>query len=51
MACVSCHVICQVSAGTVSETVLQTRVWVTVMEVTCMEEDECVCKMLGDDVL
>jgi hypothetical protein len=37
VACVSCHVICQVSAGTVSETVLQTRVWVTVMEVTCME--------------
>ena len=37
VACISYHVICQVSAGTVSETVLQTCVWVTVIEVTCME--------------
>ena len=37
VACVLCHVMCQVSAGTVSETVLQTCVRVTVIKVTCME--------------
>ena len=37
VACVSCHVMCQVSAGTVSETVLQTCVRVTVIKVTCVE--------------
>ena len=37
VACVSCDVMCQVSAGMVSETVLQTCVRVTVIEMTCME--------------
>ena len=33
----SCDTVCQVSAGTVSETVLQMCVWVMVIEVMCME--------------
>ena len=42
VACVSCHVICQVSAGMVCETVLQMCVWVTVIEVTCIRMSACV---------
>ena len=37
VACASCHVMYQVSAGMVSETVLQTCVRVRVIEMTCME--------------